>query len=146
MKPFAVPGIGEAWLGATPRPAFRAMMRRIGYVRGSAVARAEIDVHHQLLKRDDGGRAFLRIMRSFQTTKQKSELYARVLAPGQRPVQLIWGNDDPALPADKYGEIAARVIGADRPLLLKARHFLHEDYPVQIADVVASLVAEAPSL
>jgi len=142
MKPFAVPGLGEAWLGGTPRTAFRAMMRRVGYVRGSAVTNAEIDVHHELLRRDDGGRAFLRIMRSFQTTEEKSKLYASVLAPGQRPVQLVWGQDDPAFP-EKYATIAARVIGTDQPLMMKARHFLQEDHPGPLADIVASLVAEA---
>jgi hypothetical protein len=47
------------------------------------------------------------------------------------------------LPAEKYGGTAARFAGADRPLLLKARHFLQEDFPGPIAEVVASLVAEA---
>jgi len=143
MAPFAVPGIGELWLNATPRPVFRALMRRVGYVRGSTVTRQEIDVHYDLLHREDDGRAFLHIMRSFERSRAKSELYADVLAPGQRPVQLVWGVDDKALPVSPYGETAARVIGADRPLLMKARHFLMEDYPSSIADIVASLAAES---
>ena len=142
MKPFAYRGIGEIWLRATPRPAFRTMMRLIGLASQSTVTAAEIDVHHLLLRRDDDGRAFLKIMRGFETTTDKTALFAAVLAHG-RPVQVLWGDSDRALPARKQGHKAALAAGLERPELLPGRHFLQEDCAEQIAERVATLAARS---
>jgi pimeloyl-ACP methyl ester carboxylesterase len=141
MAPFAVPVMGEMWLSATPRPVFRVLMRRIGLLPGTTVSDAEIDVHHLLLRCGDGGRAFLKIMRSFEANEDKTRLYAGVLAPGRRPVQVLWGRDDPALRAGHHGRLAARAAGLLAPVLLPGRHFLMEDSADLIADAVAAITA-----
>jgi pimeloyl-ACP methyl ester carboxylesterase len=142
MAPFAVPGVGEVWLRTTPRPLFRMLMRRVGLLPGSAVSDAEIDVHHLLLRRGDNGRAFLKIMRSFETTEDKTRLYSSVLAREQRPVQVLWGGDDPALPARKHGMLAAHAAGLGEPVLLPGRHFVMEDSADRIAAAVFRLVSK----
>lgn len=138
MRPFEFRGIGELWLHGTPRPLFRQLMRRVGLAPGSGVTNAEIDVHHHLLRHGDGGRAFLRIMRSFETTPAKSELYGGVLA-ADRPKQLLWGERDPALRLATKGRIAAERMGLSEPERLPGRHFVMEDCASDIADRVARL-------
>ena len=64
MKPFARRGVGEVYLRALSKPAFRALMSLQGVADRSAVPNAELDAYVDLLKREDGGRAFLKIMRS----------------------------------------------------------------------------------
>jgi hypothetical protein len=41
----------------------------------SAISSAEIDAYFAILKQDDGGRAFLRIMRGFEPTTAKQKFY-----------------------------------------------------------------------
>lgn len=62
----------------------------------SSVAPAELDAYVDLLRRGDGGRASLRIMRGFEHTPAKRRLYEGVLAD-DHPVRVLWGADDPAL-------------------------------------------------
>lgn len=138
MRPFQYPGLGEVWLRATPKPAFRVLMHRVGLAPDSAVSNAEIDVHHALLRRDDGGRAFLRIMRSFETTAEKSALYGEVFAHS-RPKQLLWGRLDPALKLRTAGRIASARMGVELQEL-PGRHFVQEDCAATIAHHVADLV------
>ena len=68
MEPFARRGVGELYLRALSKPAFRALMRLQGVADRSAVTGAELDAYVDLLKREDGGRAFLKIMRGFERT------------------------------------------------------------------------------
>lgn len=139
MRPFEYRFLGEAWLRGTPRPMFRVMMRRIGLAPGSTVTNAEIDVHHLLQRHDDGGAAFLKVMRSFETTQAKSDLYRDVLS-ADRPRQLLWGERDPALRLRTLGVIAASRMGLAEAVRLPGRHFVQEDCGPQIAERVATLV------
>jgi haloalkane dehalogenase len=122
MRPFQYRCLGEMWLRATPRPAFRMMMRRIGLAPGTSVTKAEIDVHHRLLRREDDGAAFLKIMRAFETTDDKSRLYAEVLGHG-RPIQVLWAEGDTALPIHTAGRRAAELANLPEPEPLPGRHF-----------------------
>lgn len=137
MRPFEFRGLGDLWLRATPRPMFRMLMRRVGLVPDSAVSDAEIDVHHALLRHADGGRAFLRIMRSFETTAEKSALYGDVLAHS-RPKQLLWGRFDPALKLRTAGRTASARMGVDLEEM-PGRHFLQEDCAAMIANRIATV-------
>jgi pimeloyl-ACP methyl ester carboxylesterase len=140
MQPFAVRGLGELWLSATPKPVFAALFRRIGIADRSAVSTAEIYAYHELLRRLDGGRAFLRIMRGFELTPEKQRFLWQGLADRSYPARIIWGDRDPALgPAEL--DVVKRVLGVDDPALLPAKHFLQEDQAPAIAYGVADLVA-----
>jgi pimeloyl-ACP methyl ester carboxylesterase len=137
MELFARRGVGELWLAGTVPPAWRALMRRIG---GDA-APEEWTAHLDLLKRDDGGRAFLRIMRGFERTRAKRDLYVGTLGALNRPAQVVWGGSDSALPVRPHAEDVIRALGHDTPLhvLPGAKHFLMEDHPADVADRVAAL-------
>ncbi|MBA2342636.1 MAG: hypothetical protein H0V85_04140 [Thermoleophilaceae bacterium] len=105
----------------------------------SAVPDAELDAYVDLLKREDGGRAFLKIMRGFERTAVKRDLYRAVLASDRYPVQVVWGTRDPALKVDTHGEAARRAAGVGTIHRLPGKHFLQEDQAPAIADLVAGI-------
>ena len=140
MHPFSVRGLGELWLRATPRPVFAALFRHQGLGNPAVVSKAEIYAHRELLTRADRGRAFLRIMRGFELSDEKSRLLAEGLATRRYPARIVWGERDPALGIDQL-RIAQRVLGVEDPLLLPAKHFLQEDQAAAVADAVADVVA-----
>jgi pimeloyl-ACP methyl ester carboxylesterase len=141
MEPFARRGIGEVYLRTLTKPAFRTLMRLQGVKDMSAVPREELDAYVDLLREGDGGRAFLRIMRGFERTPEKSSLYERVLRDGRYPVQVVWGADDPALKLAVHGEIARRAAGLDQIHTVPAKHFLQEDQAPAVAAHVAEIAA-----
>jgi len=119
---------------------FRLLMRHYGLLPNSSMTDAEIAAHQRLQVRGDGGRAFLKIMKGFETTRTKTDLYAGVVSNSHYPVQVLWGEDDPGLTLGKHGAIAARMAGIARPTPLPGRHFFQEDSASAIADHIHRLV------
>ena len=141
MEPFARRGIGEAYVRTLSKPAFRLLMRLQGVQDPGAVSRAEVDAYVDLLRIGDGGRAFLKIMRGFERTRAKRDLYLRVLGDGRYPVQVVWGANDPALKLAAEGEAARRAAGADKIHTVPAKHFLQEDQAPAVAEHIARIAA-----
>jgi haloalkane dehalogenase len=139
MEPFARRGIGEVYLATLTKPAFRQLFLRQGVKDGRAVPKDEVYAHVDLLKRGDGGRAFLRIMRGFERTREKRDLYVGTLRDVPYPVQVVWGAEDPALKLREEGEAARRAAGLDEIQTLPAKHFLQEDQAPALAEHVARL-------
>ncbi len=139
MEPFARRGVGEVYLKMLSKPAFRALMALQGVADRSAVSNAELDAYVDLLKRDDGGRAFLKIMRGFERTEAKRDLYRSVVGSDDYPVQVVWGAQDPALSLATHGETARRAAGVETVHALPGKHFLQEDNAPAIAELVAEL-------
>ena len=136
MQPFAIRGVGELWLKTMNGPSFRPLF---SYTGAKGVPKEEVGAYVDLLKRGDGGRAFLKIMRSFERTRAKQDLYVSVVQNHRYPVQAVWGVDDPALRMAVQGDQAKRLVGADRFHPVPARHFLPEDQAPAIADHVARI-------
>ncbi|MEJ7750506.1 MAG: alpha/beta fold hydrolase [Thermoleophilaceae bacterium] len=143
MEPFAHRGLGELYLRTLTKPAFRVLMALQGVGDMSKVEPAELDAHVDLLKRDDGGWAFLRIMRSFERTREKRDLYVSALRDVPYPVRVVWGAEDPALKVGVHGEQARLAAGLERIYTVRAKHFLQEDQPEAVAEHVAQLAATA---
>ncbi len=143
MQPFAMRGLGELWLASLQKPAFLGLMYLQGIKRRSAVPNEEIYAYVDLLKREDGGSAFLKIMRGFERTPEKQALYLSALQDVPYPIQCVWGADDPALPIGLHGESVRRAAGLDQIHTLPAKHFLQEDQAPAIAEHVARLAASA---
>jgi pimeloyl-ACP methyl ester carboxylesterase len=140
MHPFSIPVVGEAWLAGIQPPMSRWLFRHIGMEDQSAISPAEIDAYFAILKQDDGGRAFLRIMRGFELTTAKQEFYYEGLADRPYPAQVVWGEKDPGL--GKVRRLAVQdALKVETPVLLPARHFLTEDQSPAIASAVAKLAA-----
>jgi haloalkane dehalogenase len=142
MEPFARRGIGELWLASMVKPMFRQLMYYAGIRDRSATPPAELDAYVDLLKREDGGRAFLKIMRGFERTPAKQRLYVGAVRDVPYPVQVVWGAEDPALKLSVYGEQARRVTGTDAVHTLPAKHFLQEDQAPAIAERIAALAGQ----
>jgi haloalkane dehalogenase len=139
MEPFARRGIGEAYLATMTKPAFRVLWNLQAIGDRSATPKEEVYAYVDLLKRGDRGRAFLKIMRGFQRTREKRDLYVGALRNGSYPVQVVWGADDPALPLERHGADARRAAGAEHIHALPAKHFLQEDQAPAIAKLVAEI-------
>jgi haloalkane dehalogenase len=58
------------------------------------VPTAEIACYVPLLLGDDGGRAFLQIMRGFEATADKQRHYLPALRSRPYPAQVVWGVRD----------------------------------------------------
>ena len=135
MEPFARRGLGELYLRALHPFAFERLMRLQGVA--SDVPAGELRAYVPLLKRDDGGRAFLRVMRGFERTEAFERRVLDALSARSFPAQVLWGEKDPALPIDRHGEYVRRALGVDAITRLDGKHFVQEDAPAQIAEHVA---------
>ncbi len=140
MAPFAVRGLGELWLRATPPGLFTQLFRRQGLADRRAMSSHEILVYRALIQRLDGGRAFLRIMRGFELTEERSRLLERGLGERPWPARIVWGERDPALGLDQL-RTAQRVLGVEDAVLLPAKHFLQEDQAPALSYAIADHVA-----
>ena len=139
MEPFAHRGVGELWLASLRGPAFAQLMYYAGVAHRSAAGRDELAAYVTLLKREDGGRAFLRIMRGFERTREKRDLYVSTLRDARHPVQVVWGAKDPTLTLKREGEQARAAADVDRIHELPGKHFLQEDQAPALAERVAAL-------
>jgi pimeloyl-ACP methyl ester carboxylesterase len=116
---------------------FVALMRALGVTRRVPVA--EIACYVPLLLGDDGGRAFLKIMRGFEATADKQHHYLNALRSKPYPAQVVWGLRDRLLTWRRYGVQAQLAAGLDDAVLLPGKHFVQEDCPEEIADAVLEL-------
>ena len=139
MEPYAIRGLGQVVNATMVKPAFRELFYRMGVADRVSVPAEEVDAHFDLLKRTDGGRAFLEVMRGFERTPEKARLYAGALRDAPYPVQVVWGADDPALRLSRHGEEVRRAAGLEAIHTVPAKHFLQEDQPGAIARRVARL-------
>ncbi|MBU44776.1 MAG: hypothetical protein CMN76_16255 [Spirochaetaceae bacterium] len=96
-----------------------------------------------LLKRNDGGRAFLRIMKGFELTGEASRQCRIALSERSYPIQLIWGMNDRSLRFKKHGRQIMKIAELNEYKALTGKHFLQEDNWEQIADFVAALASRS---
>lgn len=139
MEPFAHRGLGEAWLQSMRIPgAFESIMRLVGV--GWQVPTAEISCWTPLLFGDDGGRAFLEIMRGFERTPEAQRRYLAAVHGVPYPVQIVWGVRDRMLSWRHHGVQAQLATGTSDVTLLPGKHFVQEDFPDEIAAAVHQFV------
>jgi pimeloyl-ACP methyl ester carboxylesterase len=131
MEPFAHPRIGEAWLQALRIPGV-----------SRHVPTAEIAAYVPLLFGDDGGKAFLKIMRGFELTAEKQRRYVAAVRSPDYPVQIVWGQRDTALRWRHHGIQAQLAAGLNDAILLPGKHFLQEEFADDIACAVNRLIGQ----
>jgi pimeloyl-ACP methyl ester carboxylesterase len=142
-EPFARRGIGEIYLKTLTKPTFARLMYLEGIRDRYAASKEEVYAYVDPLKREDGGKAFLKIMRGFERTPEKQRLYESTIRDVPYPVQIVWDADDPALKLSVHGEQARRAAALDEIHTVPAKHFLQEDQAPAVAERVASLAASA---
>lgn len=136
MRPFEVPGLDRMWLAPMKfRPMFRMLMSMQGVNDRSKVSNEELNAYVDLLFGEDEARAFLKMMKAFETTPEKSHLYQSVVSSDRYPTQVVWGENDPALTYAVYGKAAERLTSTTATRLL-AKHFLQEDQYDAVAESI----------
>lgn len=139
MEPFAHRGLGWIWLQAVRTPMLIMVLRVFGAHGGPS--RDELRVYEKLLLRDDGGRAFLKIMRSFERTSAFEQRTVAALQNRTFPAQVIWGAQDRALRIQDYAPAICNTLGLNDWHEVYGKHFLQEDSPDEIATHVAALAS-----
>ena len=137
---FAVPALGPLLLATTSRRLNAALFYRYGIADRSAVARHEAFAYTELLRRQDGGRACLKIVRGFELTPHKQRLLWDGLANRPYPARVVWGERDQVLDLTRM-RVVQKVLSADEPIRLPAKHFPQEDQSVAVGHAIADLAA-----
>lgn len=139
MRPFEMPLLGEAQLAATTHATWHLLFKGLGASNTDQIPDEEIDAYVDLLKRDDGGKAFLKIMRNFEDSIAFRELCHQAVQDVPYPVQAVWGAEDPGLDYERYGEEIRQVANLKEVHKLPAKHFLQEDQWEAVAAHIAAI-------
>jgi haloalkane dehalogenase len=142
MQPFAIRGLGEVWLKSLTRFSMRQILYLQAIADRKAVPAAEASAYHDLVKREDGGRAFLKIMRGFELTQEREDFFRRGLSHRHWPAQVVWGERDPALGESEL-EFAMDLLGLEHAVMLPAKHFPQEDHAGQVTEAIAAQADQA---
>lgn len=142
MRPFEKPILGEAELATITHATWQLMFKGLGASNTDRVPDEEIDAYVDLLKREDGGKAFLKIMRNFENSITFRELCHQAVQNVPYPVQAVWGAEDPALDFERYGDEIKQVAALDKVHKLPARHFLQEDQWEAVAAHIATIAGK----
>ncbi len=136
MKPFAVPVLGELWLGGMSGFTFETLFRLQGVA--TPVPKEEILAYLKILKLEDRGRAFLKIMRAFELTEAYESRILAHVKERRYPAQVVWGEHDPALTLATKGRDCQEALGVPTIHRLNGKHYVPEDAPAEIAELVAA--------
>jgi len=139
MRPFEKPVLGEAELALMNHTTWQLMFNTLGVLSNEGISDAEIAVYVELLKREDNGKAFLKIMRNFDHSEEFREICYKAVQNVPYPIQAIWGMEDPALSFDRYGKEIMEATNLDEIHQVKAKHFLQEEQWQVIAEKIEDL-------
>jgi pimeloyl-ACP methyl ester carboxylesterase len=140
MRPFEMPVLGEATLAMLTPLTFPLMMKGAGVVNSDVITHEETAAYIHLLKREDDGKAFLKIMRSFEKTKEFTESCYRAWQNEAYPVQLVWGDKDPFLTWEEKGREFEKARPGVPVTKVESKHFLQEEAYDTIAAKVKELI------
>ncbi len=141
MRPFTLPGIGSLWVRTMDSPMIVPFFRWKGVLSGPTYA--ELRAYGELLTLGDGGRAFRKVMASFDTTQAFEERILPGLANRQFPAQVIWGEWDTELTLATRGQDVKRALKLETDIYrVNGKHFLQEDSAPEIAERIALLAQQ----
>ena len=120
MEVYACYAVGRGWPALPPARVFRTVFRAVAVADGRAISPAEVDAYRELVLREDGGAAYLKIMRNL---RRGAHDYRAVV-------------DSRSTPS------GAGRLGRARPRAA-AKHFLQEDHAPELAELVAAFAATA---
>ncbi|AKD05143.1 alpha/beta fold hydrolase [Pontibacter korlensis] len=143
MRPFEMPVLGEAELKSLTHTTWQLGFTKVAVANADNIPKEEIYAYIDLLKREDNGAAFLKIMRSFDKSEEFKRLCYQAVEQVPYPVQAIWGAEDPGLTYERYGEEMKLAANLPQVHKLKASHLLQEEKPEEIAALVVDLARKA---
>lgn len=139
MRPFEIKLLGEVELKTLTHTTWPLMFSGLGVNNADNIPDAEIKAYVDLLKREDSGKAFLKIMRNFGDSKEFRDQCLQAVQNTSYPVQAIWGEDDPGLTLERYGNEIKDFADLKEMTLLPSKHFLQEEVWAEIADKIEAL-------
>lgn len=139
MRPFEKKLLGETELKMVSHTTWPIMFSKMGVNDSSKIPDEEIKAYVDLLKREDKGKAFLKIMRNFSNSPDYRELCLQAVKNTPYPIQAIWGEDDPALTVEEYGKEIKENADLKRFSTLSSKHFLQEEVWEEIAERISEL-------
>jgi pimeloyl-ACP methyl ester carboxylesterase len=139
FRPFEIPLLGEAELKTLVHATWYLLFSQLGVNNIDALPKEEVHAYVDLLKREDGGDAFLKIMRNFEDSEEFKRLCYQAVENVPYPVQAIWGADDPALDYDRFGSEIKQAANLTTIHKLDSKHFLPEERPEEIAELIVQL-------
>ena len=142
MQLFVYPVVGALSTASTRTPLIIPFMRRMGVHDGAR--NQELRAYGDLLTRQDGGAAFRKIMRGFERTPEFEERIIAALRGRTFPAQVIWGAQDPALDMARFAPELCDALGLEAWHQVRGKHFLQEDVPAEIAQLIARYRDDAP--
>lgn len=140
MKPFEFSLLGEIELKSINYYSWYIMFSKIGVLHAKNVPEEEIAAYVDLLKRNDNGAAFLKTMRNYDSSEKFREECISAIKDNPYPVQIIWGEKDPALKPGKYLTEFEKFGSIDKIIKLPSRHLLQEEAYSEIAGHIHELV------
>lgn len=139
MRPFELPVLGEAELLSLQHPTWYLLFKAMGVSHIEDLPKEEVYAYVDLLKRADGGKAFLKIMRHFDHSQELQDLLHRAIDQPPYPVQAIWGAEDPLLDFEHFGKMVQQAAHLPQVHQLPSKHFFPEEMGPEIARLVATL-------
>jgi pimeloyl-ACP methyl ester carboxylesterase len=143
MRPFEKKVLGEAELKMLTHTTWPIMFSKLGVNKSSELPEEEIKAYVDLLKREDKGKAFLKIMRNFEDSEEFRQLCLQAVKNVPYPVQAIWGEDDPALSLKEYGEEIKEAADLQAFKTLPSKHFLQEEVWKELAREIIKFIESA---
>jgi len=143
MRPFEIPVLGQAELALLTHTTWQAAFSTLAASDTTGIATAETHAYIDLLKREDGGKAFLQIMRHFEKSVALRATCYQAVQHTPYPVQAIWGAEDPGLTYARYGQEIKAAAHLQQVHQLRAKHLLQEDKWQEIASLVVQQARSA---
>jgi len=136
MRPFEKPILGEAELALLTHTTWHLGFSSFAVSDAADISTPEIHAYIDFLKREDGGKAFLKIMRSFENSPAFRDRCYEAVQNTLYPVQAIWGTEDPGLTYERYGREIKKAANLEQVHQLQAKHLLPEDKWQEIATLI----------
>lgn len=143
MRPFEKKVLGNAELKMLTHITWPVMFKQMGVAKSSKIPMVELNAYVDLLKRGDHGAAFLKIMRNFDHSPEFRDLCYSAVQNVSYPVQAIWGDKDPGLTYEIYGEEIKKTAHLKEVHRLPAKHLLQEEAWLSIADKIVDQAMSA---
>lgn len=146
MWTFRVPVLRHVVFSTMSTRVMLPLFRQTGVKNPDAIDEDTIDAYIYLLKSEGGHRSFLEIMDGFVLTEQHRDFLRDGLLAIDKPMQLVWGEQEVAIPVAQLNYIK-QVFPLQAEHMVDARHFLQEEHPAVISAHIASFakgVAQGP--
>lgn len=103
-----------------------------------------LDVYLDFISNPIGQSSFFQHQVAHYDPKHTNDVAPRIAELGQRPVQLIWGENDAWQVVDWAHKLHAAIPGAELHVLKGCGHFAMEDQPAEIAERLVDFLARHP--